>query len=59
MVLDRKVDFQGRLLTVKSILRRHGMVKHVLRALGADTVSRLVTAGTVELGGKILKNSSY
>ena len=56
MVLDKKVDFQGRYLRVKSILNRHGIVKH---DLAADVVSRLVTTGTVKLGGTLLKNSGY
>jgi len=34
-------------------------VKHVLRALGADTVSRLVTEETVELGGRLPKKKGY
>jgi len=59
MVLEKKVVFQGHILKLKSILHRHGKVKHVLRALGADTVSRLVTEETVELGGRIKTNRDY
>jgi hypothetical protein len=59
MVLEKKVDFQGHVLKLKSILRRHGVVEHALRALGADTVSRLVAEETVELGGRLHTNRRY
>jgi hypothetical protein len=54
MVLQRKVDFQGHKLTVKSILHTHDIVEH---ALGADMFSGLVTKGTVQLGGKLYTNA--
>jgi len=53
MIMDRTVYFQGHLLTVESILRRHDMLKH------ADSILRFFTVGTVELGSKLFKNSSY
>jgi hypothetical protein len=56
MVLDKKVVFQGHILKLKSILHRHGIEEHALRALGADTVLRLVTEETVELGDRLQTN---
>jgi hypothetical protein len=58
-VLDKEVVFQGHMLGLKSILQRHGIVEHALRALGARTVSRLVTEETVELGGRLRENRGY
>jgi len=59
MVVDKRVDFQGLLLTVKSILRRHGIVEHALGSLGADILPGLVTKGTVQLGGRLCTNAHY
>ena len=59
MIVDKWVDFQGLLLTVKSILHRHGIVEHALGSLGADMVSGLVTKGTVRLGGRLCRNADY
>jgi hypothetical protein len=56
MILHKKVDFQGHELKVKSILHRHGIEKH---ALTADTISRLVTEKTANLGGTLHTNRGY
>jgi hypothetical protein len=54
MVLSKKVDFQGREVTMGSILQRHGIAH---RALGADIVTELVTKGSVTLGGRLHTNT--
>jgi len=59
MVLNKKVDFQGHIFLVKSILHQHGIVEHGLGSLGADVVSGLVTKGTVQLGGRLHTNRSH
>jgi hypothetical protein len=59
MVLDKKVEFQGYKLPVKSILNRHGIVEHALGDLGADMVKALVTKGTAQLGGRLHTNRGY
>jgi hypothetical protein len=56
MVLNKKVDFQGREVTMGSILQRHRIVQ---RALGADIVEELVAKGSVKLGGRLHTNTGY
>jgi hypothetical protein len=57
--LDRAVNIQGYLLTVKSILRRHGAEKKALRALGADAVSRLARQQDVRLESTLHTSRCY
>jgi hypothetical protein len=58
-VLDKSVNFLGYLLTVKSILHRHGIVKNALRAVEGNSVSRLATEETGQLGGRLRTNRGY
>jgi hypothetical protein len=60
--LEKKVEFQGHKLTVKSILQENGVLKRALETLGplgADKVLRLVTEETVQLGGTLPTNTGY
>jgi hypothetical protein len=57
MVLDKKIDFQGCEVTIRSVLQRHGNVKHVLVP---ELVADLVTEGTaVNIGGQLQVNTGY
>ncbi|GFG29881.1 hypothetical protein Cfor_11745, partial [Coptotermes formosanus] len=57
MVLDKKIDFQGCEVTMRSVLQRHGNVEHVL---GPELVTDLVTEGTaVNIGGKLHVKTGY
>jgi hypothetical protein len=57
MVLDKRVDFQGCEVTMRSVLQRHGNVQHVL---GPELVTDLVTEGTaVNIGSKLHVNTGY
>jgi len=50
ILLDKKIDFQGYEVKMRSVLQRHGNVKHVL---GPELVTDLITDGNaVKLGGK-------
>ena len=56
-MLDKKVDFQGCEVTMRSVLPRHCNVEHVL---GTELVTDLITEGTiVNIGGKLQKNEGY
>jgi hypothetical protein len=55
MVLDKKIDFQGCEVTMRSVLQRHGNVENVLRP---ELVTDLVTEGTsINIGGKLQQNT--
>jgi hypothetical protein len=57
MVLDKKIDFQGCEVTMRSVLQRHGNVEHVL---GPELVTDLITGETaVNIGGKLHENTGY
>jgi hypothetical protein len=57
MVLDKKIDFQGCEVTMRSVLQRHGNVENVL---GPELVTDLVTEGTaVNIGSKLHVNTGY
>ena len=54
IVLDKKIDFQGCEVTLRSVLERHGNVQHVL---GPELVTDLITDGTVvNIGGRLQAN---
>ena len=44
IVLDKKIEFQGCEVTMRSVLQRHGNVDHVLEP---ELFTNLVTEGTV------------
>ena len=55
IVLDKKIDFQGCEVTLRSVLQRHGNVQHVL---GPELVTDLITEGTaVNIGGRLQENT--
>ena len=57
IVLDKKIDFQGCEVTMRSVLQRHGNVQHVL---GPELVTDLITEGTaVNIGGTLQVNKDY
>jgi hypothetical protein len=57
IVLDKKIDFQGCEVTMKSVLQRHGHVEHVL---GPELVTDLITEETaVNIGGRLQVNKGY
>ena len=57
IVLDKKVDFQGCEVTMRSVLQRHCNVEHVLEP---ELVTDLITEGTiVNIGGKLHINEGY
>jgi len=57
IVLDKKMDFQGCEVTMRSVLQRHGNVQHVL---GPELVTDMITEGTtVNIGGRLQVNSGY
>jgi hypothetical protein len=57
IVLDKKMDFQGCEVTMRSVLQRHGNVQDVL---GPELVTGLITEGTsVNIGGKLRVNTGY
>ena len=57
IVLDKKIDFQGRKVTMRSVLQRHGNVEHVL---GTELVTDLITEETpVNIGGTLQVNEGY
>ena len=57
IVLDKKIDFQGCEVTLRSLLQRHGNVQHVL---GPELVTDLITEGTaVNIGGRLQVNDGY
>jgi len=57
IVLDKKIDFQGCEVTLRSVLQRHGNVQHVL---GPELVTDLITEGTVvNTGGRLQGNTGY
>ena len=56
-VLDKKIDFQGCEVTLRSALQRHGNVQHVL---GPELVTDLITEGTaVNIGVTLQQNTKY
>jgi len=56
-LLDKKVDFQGRKVTMRSVLQRHGDVEHVL---GPELVTDLIIEETpVKIGDRLQKNTGY
>ncbi|GFG38704.1 hypothetical protein Cfor_00322 [Coptotermes formosanus] len=57
MVLEKKIDFQGCEVTMRSVLQRHGNVE---QDLGPELVTDLVTGETpVNMGGKLHVNIGY
>jgi len=51
IVLDKKIDFQGCEMTMRSVLQRHGNVQHVL---GPELVTDLITeVTTVNIGDRL------
>ena len=55
VVLDKKIDFQGCEVTLRSVLERHVNVKHVLRP---ELVTDMITEGTaVNIGGRMQVNT--
>ena len=57
IVLDKKIDFQGCEVTMRSVLQRHGNVQHVL---GPELVTELITEGTaINIGGRLQANGGY
>jgi hypothetical protein len=57
IVLDKKIDFQGCEVTLRSVLQRHGTVQHVL---GPELVKDLITEGTaVNIGRGLQGNEGY
>jgi hypothetical protein len=57
IVLDKKIDFQGCEVTIKSVLQRHGNVQHVL---GPQLITDLITEETpVNIGGRLHVNKGY
>jgi len=53
-VLDKKIEFQGCEVTMRSVLLRHGNVEHVL---GPELVTDMITEETsVQLGGMLQMN---
>jgi ankyrin repeat protein len=54
IVLEKKIDFQGCEVTMRSVLQRHGNVEHVL---GPELVTDLITDETlVNIGGRLQEN---
>jgi len=57
MLLDKKIDFQGCELTMRSMLQGHDNVQ---RVWGPELVTDLITEGTaVNVGGKLQVNEGY
>jgi len=57
MVLDKKIDFQGCEVTLRSVLQRHGNVEHVL---GPELVTDLITGDNpVNIGGRLQQNKKH
>jgi len=57
IVLDKKIDFQGCEVTIRSVLQRYGNVQHVL---GPELVTDLITEGTsVNIGGRLQPNTGH
>jgi hypothetical protein len=57
MMLDKKIEFQGCKVTMRSVLQRHGNVEHIL---GPELVTDLITEETaVNIGGKLHVNTGY
>jgi len=57
IVLDKKIDFQGCEVTLRSVLQRHGNVQNVL---GPELVTDLITDETlVNIGGGMHINEMY
>ena len=57
MVLDKKIDFQGCEVTMRSVLQKYGNVEHVL---GAELVTDLVTESTaVNIGDRLQQNTEH
>lgn len=51
LVLDKKIDFQGCQVNMRSVLQRHGNVEHVL---GSELVTDLITEETaIKIGGRL------
>ena len=56
-MLDKKIDFQGCEVTMRSVLQRHGNMEHVL---GAELVTDLITEETaVNIGGKLHMSTEH
>ena len=57
ILLNKKVDFQGHEVTLRSVLQRHGNVEHFL---GPELVTDLITEDTaVNIGGTLQVNEGY
>jgi hypothetical protein len=57
IVLDKKIDFQGCEVTMRSVLEQHGNVEHVL---GHELVTDMITEETpVNIGGRLYINEGY
>ena len=57
ILLDKKIEFQGCEVTMRSVLERHGDVRQVL---GPELVTDLITEGTpMNIGGRLQINTEH